>query len=285
MTHPKILLVDDNSILREMVQEILEEDGFQVVAVASVNQALNRIAIETFEVLLTDLHMPGAGDGFTVVSAMRHSNPAALTLVYTGFPAVDAAMRAITLQADEILVKPLDPAALTLLIRERLQKATPRPLKAAHAAGVILSREAPAIVQEWLRRVHSNERLRKVPLAEKDRIAHLPDLLNETVERLLKPHTMEGHAEVSRAAALHGRIRQKQGYTAAMLVEESRILQVSVFHALHRNLNTIDFSLILVDVMTIADELDSQLAQTVECFLAQSRSNAAQEIGQFQEQR
>lgn len=276
MTHPKILLVDDNPILREMVQEILEQDGFQVVAVSSVNQALNRIAIETFEVLLTDLHMPGAGDGFTVVSAMRHANPAALTLVYTGFPAVDAAMLAISLQADEILVKPLDPATLTPLIRERLQKATPRPLKVAHAAGIILPREVPAIIQEWLGRVQSNERLRSVPLAEKDRIAHLPELLNETVERLLKPHTMEGQAEVSRAAAFHGRIRQKQGYTAAMLVEESRILQVSVFHALHRNLNTIDFSLILVDVMTIADELDSQLAQTVEGFLAESRgSNAA----------
>ena len=60
-----------------------------------------------------------------------------------------------------------------------------------------------------------------------------------------------------------------------MLVEESRLLQVSVFHALHRNLNTIDFSLILVDVMTIADELDSQLAQTVESFLTESGNSKA----------
>jgi DNA-binding response OmpR family regulator len=276
MTHPKILLVDDNAVLRDIIREILEEDGFQVVAVSSVNQALNRIAIETFEVLLTDLHMPGAGDGFTVVSAMRHSNPSALTLVYTGFPEVEAAMLAIRLQADEILVKPLEPATLTRLIREKLQKTTPRLPKTAHDdAGAILAQESPAIIQEWLERVQSDERLGKVQLAEKDRIAHLPELLCETVQRLLKPHTMEGEAEVSRAAALHGKIRQRQGYTPAMLVEESRILQVSVFHALHRNLNTIDFSLILVDVMTIADELDSQLAQTVESFLMESRNSKA----------
>jgi DNA-binding response OmpR family regulator len=275
MTHPKILLVDDNAVLRDIIREILEEDGFEVVAVSSVNQALNRIAIETFEVLLTDLHMPGAGDGFTVVSAMRHSNPSALTLVYTGFPEVEAAMLAIRLQADEILVKPLEPATLTRLIREKLQKATPRPPKTANDAGAILAQETPAIIQEWLGRVQSDERLGKVQLAEKDRIAHLPELLCETVQRLLKPHTMEGEAEVSRAAALHGKIRQRQGYTPAMLVEESRILQVSVFHALHRNLNTIDFSLILVDVMTIADELDSQLAQTVESFLRESRTSKA----------
>jgi len=272
MTHPKILLVDDNAALRDIVREILEEGGFEVVAVSSVNQALNRIAIETFEVLLTDLHMPAAGDGFTVVSAMRHSNPSALTLVYTGFPEVEAAMLAIRQQADEILIKPLDPATLSRLIHDKLQKATPRLPKTAYDAGAIVAHEAPAIIQEWLGRVQSDERLGKVQLAEDDRIAHLPELLNETVQRLLKPHTMEGKAEESRAAALHGRIRQRQGYTAAMLVEESRILQVSVFHALHRNLNAIDFSLILVDVMTIADELDSQLAQTVEGFLAESHN-------------
>jgi YesN/AraC family two-component response regulator len=39
-----------------------------------------------FDVLLTDLHMPGAGDGLTVVSAMRHSNPKAVTMVLSAFP-------------------------------------------------------------------------------------------------------------------------------------------------------------------------------------------------------
>lgn len=52
-----------------------------------------------------------------------------------------------------------------------------------------------------------------------------------------------------------------------MLVEESRVLQVSIFETLQNNLATVDFNLVLLDVMTIADEVDSQLKQTIVGFL------------------
>lgn len=77
---PRVLLADDDEAVREMLQVALERDGFEVVAVASVKEALSRIAAESFDVLLSDLHMPHAGDGFTVVSAMRHTHPQAVTL-------------------------------------------------------------------------------------------------------------------------------------------------------------------------------------------------------------
>ena len=51
-----------------------------------------------------------------------------------------------------------------------------------------------------------------------------------------------------------------------MIIEESRILQVSIFNTLQNNLKVVDFSLLLVDVMTIADEVDSQLKQTIVAF-------------------
>jgi hypothetical protein len=51
-----------------------------------------------------------------------------------------------------------------------------------------------------------------------------------------------------------------------MIVEESRILQVSIFGTLQKNLGSVDFSLLLPDVMTIADEVDSQLKQTIVSF-------------------
>jgi hypothetical protein len=69
-------------------------------------------------------------------------------------------------------------------------------------------------------------------------------------------------------------MRRTQGYTAAMLVEESRMLQVSIFQALQDNLNKIDFSVLLVGVMAIADEVDSQLAQQMASFIAESKSEA-----------
>ncbi len=54
-----------------------------------------------------------------------------------------------------------------------------------------------------------------------------------------------------------------------MIVEESRILQVSIFQTLQNSLTTVDFSLLLIDVMTIADEVDSQLKQTIVSFTEQ----------------
>jgi hypothetical protein len=61
-------------------------------------------------------------------------------------------------------------------------------------------------------------------------------------------------------------VRSEQGYTAAMLVEESRILQVCIFKCLRTHLSALDLSLVLTDVMTIADEVDSQLRQTMLSF-------------------
>jgi DNA-binding NtrC family response regulator len=58
-------------------------------------------------VLITDLHMLHAGEGFTVVTAMHHSQPAALSLLISGYPDVQSAMAAILLEADEIIEKPL----------------------------------------------------------------------------------------------------------------------------------------------------------------------------------
>ncbi len=60
-----------------------------------------------------------------------------------------------------------------------------------------------------------------------------------------------------------GILRRKQGYTFPMVVEESRILQVSIFNTLQNNLGRVDFSTVLLDVMTIADEVDSQLKQAM----------------------
>jgi hypothetical protein len=57
-----------------------------------------------------------------------------------------------------------------------------------------------------------------------------------------------------------------QGYSSAMLIHESRILQVAIFGTLHKSLSTLDFNLLLPDVMIIADEVDAQLTQTMDAF-------------------
>jgi hypothetical protein len=60
-----------------------------------------------------------------------------------------------------------------------------------------------------------------------------------------------------------------------MVVEESRILQVSIFNTLQNNLGSVDFSTVLLDVMTIADEVDSQLKQAMVGFLETAAAKSA----------
>jgi hypothetical protein len=82
---------------------------------------------------------------------------------------------------------------------------------------------------------------------------------------------LEAIAIPSPAAVSHGQLRFRQGYTAPMMVQESRILQVSIFETIQRNLSRVDFSLLLPDVMILADEVDSQLAQSIDSFLKMQR--------------
>src|SRR3984885_12621088 len=121
----KILLVDDDEVVRWSLGRVLEQSGFNMTVAASVPEALKLISSEIYDVLLTDLHMPGAGDGLTVVSAMRHANPKAVTILLSAFPEMNAAAHAILLQADEILVKPMNVEALVATIKQRLASGSP----------------------------------------------------------------------------------------------------------------------------------------------------------------
>jgi CheY-like chemotaxis protein len=248
-----------------MVQTSLERDGFEVVAVAGVRAALRRIATEKFDVLLSDLHMPHAGDGFTVVSAMRHTHPEAVTLMLTGYPELDEALSAIRAQADDVLVKPFEIATLREIIHHRLKNRVPNKPFVTESVASILEKDLNTTIQDWMKLVAEDEELTCIPLSFEDRTGHLPNLLADLIYRLRTPRDMK--ANVSIPAREHGTLRRRQGYTAAMLVEESRILQVSIFNTLQNNLRRVNFSGVLLDIITIADEVDSQLKQAMLSFV------------------
>jgi DNA-binding response OmpR family regulator len=273
----KVLLVDDDDAVRAMMKATLEHKGFEVVAAANVTEALRHIATESFDVLITDLHMPNPGDGFTVVTAMRHSQPNALTLLVSGYPDVQSAMAAILLEADEIIVKPFEAGKLADLVREKMiiRKPAARPEK--ERVGAILQRCITRVVEDWLVRAKQSKELNHVLLSDDERTGHLPKLVEDLVVRLSKPSATakDSDAVVSEGAIAHGKLRYLQGYTPAMLVHESRILQVTLFGTLQSNLNFLDFSLLLPDVMTIADEVDAQLTQSMDSYMNSMPKSAA----------
>jgi DNA-binding response OmpR family regulator len=276
VTH-KVLLVDDDDAVRDMMSVTLERKGFDVVAAPSVAEALRLITTESFDVLITDLHMPNPADGFTVVTAMRHSQPDALTLLVSGYPDVQGAMAAILLEADEIIVKPFEAGKLAELLREKMLIRKPNTRMEKERVAAILQRCTASIVEDWLGRVKQSKELNHLPLSDEERTGHLPKLVEDLIVRLGKPSATakDSDAVFSTAAIAHGKLRYLQAYTPAMLVHESRILQVTLFGTLQSNLSFLDFSLLLPDVMTIADEVDAQLTQTMDSYMNVMRKAGA----------
>jgi DNA-binding response OmpR family regulator len=271
----RVLLVDDNGGVLQSLKLILESHDFEVTPAGGVSEALRLIVSQDFDVLVTDLHMPNAGDGFALVTAMRHSQPQALTVVISGYPDVQEAIAAILLQADEILVKPLDASRLAALVRKKVENSN-QGRAARESVASILERDVALTIKHWLSRAHKVETLDRLRLSDDERTQYLQDMTREIVLRLREKPLMETAARESPAAVAHGQLRYRQGYTAPLLVEESRILQVCIFETIKRNLGTVDFSLLLPDIMLIADEIDSQLTQSVESLLTLQQSAAAE---------
>jgi len=137
----------------------------------------------------------------------------------------------------------------------------------------ILERELQTVIQEWLMRVEQEADLAIIPLNFEERTGHLPHLLHDVINRLRLDAGTK--APISKAASDHGDLRRKQGYTVAMAVEESRLLQVSIFTTLHRNVKQLEFSALLPDVVTIADEVDAQLKEQMLRFMAADAAEKA----------
>lgn len=272
-TVPKVLVVDDDDSLREIMTLVLENGGFEVESASDVNSALKLIGCQSFDVLISDLHMPSAGDGLTVVSAMRHSNPEAVTIIFSAYPEMKEAAAAILAQTDDVIVKPGSIGNLVELIREKLETGKSAP-RAIASVATILEEGSTATIEDWLSRVRRDHEVLTVWLDDPVRSSHLPQLFRDLVFRLRHPLPLGSRALFSPSAAEHGLARRAQGYTAAMMVEESRMLQVSIFQTLQNNLNRVNFSLVLVSVMEIADEVDSQLAQAMTSYVAQSKIDA-----------
>jgi len=275
MTASKILLVDDSDEDIFLTRKSLEMKNCEVVSATSVTEAIKQIATQCFDVLITDLHMPGAGDGFALVTAMHHFQPEALTLVVSDFPDVQKAMAAILLQADEVLVKPFDVEQLPKLINKRKLTSKPSPPPAKENVASILDRDLAITMQRWLSRVEQLAELNSLSLTVKQRTEYLPEMMRNITARLRADRAIEAVENHSPAAVAHGQLRYRQGYTAPLIVQESRMLQVCIFETIKRNLATVDFTAVLPDIMIIADEVDSQLKQSIDSFLTMERRGAA----------
>ncbi len=105
-THGTILVAEDEAAIRESVAEVLRDEGYEVKAVVDGTSAIETLGAQEFDLVLTDLRMPGA-DGLTVLRHTREIAPQTLVLLMTAHATVDTAVEALRRGAQDYLLKPL----------------------------------------------------------------------------------------------------------------------------------------------------------------------------------
>ncbi|MFH1011436.1 MAG: response regulator [bacterium] len=107
---PRVLVVDDEELIRTTLEIKLSSD-FDVTIVSSGDEAIERIAAESFDVILTDLKMMGA-DGLDVLRAARQTPEGPDVIILTGYASLESALEALRQEAFDYLIKPVDHARL-----------------------------------------------------------------------------------------------------------------------------------------------------------------------------
>jgi YesN/AraC family two-component response regulator len=273
MTQTRILFVDDEPSIRLTLPAILEMHGFVVRTASDVPEALALIQKEEFDVLLSDLNIGQPGDGFTIVSAMRRTQPNAVTVIITGYPAFETALEAIRKQVDDYVVKPTDVDQLIEIIERKLHQRQPHMPLSFRRVGVILSENIGLIVDEWLQQMKRHPGLKNLKLTDGERINNLPLALREVLGNLENDDPV---TEVARKAAEeHGWTRAKQGYSIELLLEEIRILRGVMLQHIQANLLGVNISFMVPDIIRLEDRISQKGIIAVRAYLEMSAGKVA----------
>ncbi|GFO60874.1 acetoacetate metabolism regulatory protein AtoC [Geomonas silvestris] len=116
----RILIIDDDSSLRRVLEYNLQQEGYQVFAAADGESGLKIFEERAPALVITDLKMPGM-TGFQLLSAVKERSPGTVVIVLTAFGAIDTAVEAMKLGAFDYLTKPFNRDELKLTVQKALQ--------------------------------------------------------------------------------------------------------------------------------------------------------------------
>ena len=112
----RILVVDDEQIMRDSLSDWLRLDGYEVEAVEDGYKALEKVKKESWDVLFVDLKMPRM-DGIEVMQKVKEINKDIPVIIITAYATVDTAVKAMKEGAYEYIVKPFNPEEISIIIR------------------------------------------------------------------------------------------------------------------------------------------------------------------------
>jgi DNA-binding NtrC family response regulator len=115
MSKGRILVIDDESIVRKSCNRALSPEGYEVTVSQSGVEALRILEEESFDLVLTDLKMPDI-DGIEVLKKIKERWPQTEVIIITGYQTVDTAVKSIKLGAFDYIEKPFTPDALVAAV-------------------------------------------------------------------------------------------------------------------------------------------------------------------------
>jgi two-component system response regulator AtoC len=144
----KILVVDDDNAMRELMRLSLSKEGFEVRAAASSNDALSAVSEDTFDVIVTDIYL-GDGTGLDLLEHCRTHLPEANVILVTAHGTIETAASARRLGVFDYLAKPFAVDALVARVRAALRSADLTPTRVELGPDSMIIGNDPSIVEVY----------------------------------------------------------------------------------------------------------------------------------------
>jgi len=125
----RIAVVDDEEVMRRLVTEVLKGEGYQVSPFSNALQALEEVKKENFDLILTDLKMPGM-DGMELIKSAHKVNPDVGAIFMTGYASLSSAREAVKEGAYDYILKPFDLNEVRISVAKAIDKKTSEQEKA-----------------------------------------------------------------------------------------------------------------------------------------------------------
>jgi DNA-binding response OmpR family regulator len=118
---PRILIVEDDENIRKTMKNILQQKGYETDTAKSGKEAEQKARTNFYNLALLDIKLPDM-EGTQLLAKLHENTPKMVKIMVTGYPSLENAMEALNQGADAYVTKPVKPAKLLALIKEKLEK-------------------------------------------------------------------------------------------------------------------------------------------------------------------
>lgn len=117
---PSILVVDDELLIRDLLYDFFNNQGWQIAVAENGKKALELLKGQSFDLVLSDIKMPEL-DGLSLTARLRETHPDLPVILMTGFPSVESAVEALRAKAEDYIIKPFNINQLFKLIDSKIR--------------------------------------------------------------------------------------------------------------------------------------------------------------------